>query len=73
VFTPAIYDSSGSPGLHGNHGRGLQCGVAQGAGPEGLLSEGYIKTIDVPSSSFNCNLVPETRYEQGTPVIVSYP
>ena len=40
---------------------------------EGLLSEGYIKTMDVPSSSFNCNLVPETRYEQGTPVTVSYP
>jgi hypothetical protein len=40
---------------------------------DGLIADGYVRTIDVPASSFNCSLVPETIYNLGNPVSVSYP
>lgn len=34
---------------------------------------GYVKKMKVPDSSFNCSLVPEQLYYEGTPVYVNYP
>lgn len=40
---------------------------------DGLIAAGDVTTMNVPASSFNCSLVPETVYSLGSPVTVAYP